>query len=440
VSAVKGSAIPKLDAFFKQGAQATNASLNALANQLAGQGMNLSQLNGAGATAHTVYSVQPKGGGQPSSQATQCTWAMQKLKAGGPASTPAARRPVVLAASATDPLVSFIDTFATSVGGNGALANQWQQVQQGAQSLGQSSSASEFLTQGLAELVRILALLVDGVLAVSQAFLDGLLEQIAALVSALFDAHSGLLNQELDIPVLSWLYQKLFDQPLTLLNVAMLVVAVPVTILWRIVAGAWPSQSVGVQATRQLGGASSLLQTLLGLGSAIFIFVSGLASAILDALGEATEGATFLGTVVLVCGVLSAVVNIPIFTNPQPSGLDWAAWGALLGLATLNIFSVLPLGKGPAAVVLGYLLPFQLMLLSGALIYIFITQWLEKKESNPIQSLTFTVGILGVVPGLINPVKLLPVPAALLVAIVDGCFGVAVAAVSVFLVFKSLTA
>src|SRR5262249_38083163 len=160
-----------------------NGFFTALANQV-GQGTAVNQLPGQGATTHTVMTVQPRGG-QPSSQAVQGSWAMQKLKAGvgATSSGPGVGAPGGGLRDSANPLVAFIDGFATSIGQNGPLAAQWQRVQSGAQSLGQASSVAQFFTSGVAELLNILALVLDGVLAISQAFLDGLLAQIAALVT-----------------------------------------------------------------------------------------------------------------------------------------------------------------------------------------------------------------------------------------------------------------
>ena len=57
--------------------------------------------------------------------------------------------------------------------------------------------------------MRALALLLEGALAVSSALLDGLLDLINSLWQSLFDLTSGLLDQTLEIPVLSWLFQQL---------------------------------------------------------------------------------------------------------------------------------------------------------------------------------------------------------------------------------------
>ena len=104
VATVKTTAIPKLDGFFEEGEQAISAYLNNLADQV--EGVKVNQLKGQGATAHTVYTVKPKSGGQPASHATQCSWALQKLKVGGPGNSVGSLPPSLTDA---DPLATFHD-------------------------------------------------------------------------------------------------------------------------------------------------------------------------------------------------------------------------------------------------------------------------------------------------------------------------------------------
>jgi hypothetical protein len=108
------------------------------------------------------------------------------------------------------------------LGKDGNLSSQLENVRQGAQNLGHASPASDFITQGVAELLRVIALLLDGALAVANAFLDGVLGMIDSMLAMLLDPKMGWLTQPIDIPVLAWLYQKIFGQPLTELNVVTL--------------------------------------------------------------------------------------------------------------------------------------------------------------------------------------------------------------------------
>ena len=245
-AAVKSTAIPKLDAFFEQGEKAINGFFDTLAGDVGGT--QIDQLKGQGQTAHTAFTLTPKRGGQALSHAPQCTWAMQKLKTGAPVATggrglgQAAAR----VANGTNSWEAFIDGFGARLGQDGNLSAQWQQVRQGAQHLGHASSARDFITQGVAELLRVIALLLDGALAVANAFLDGVLGLVDSMLAMLLDAKTGLLTQPVDIPVLSWLYQELFGEPLTVLNALTLVAAIPLTMVWRGAANGGRGAHLGV--------------------------------------------------------------------------------------------------------------------------------------------------------------------------------------------------
>ena len=70
--------------------------------------------------------------------------------------------------SAQDPISAFFNTFAARLSGDGDLSSQWARVQSGAQGLANAGSAANFIKQGLAELLRLVALLLDSALAVEQ--------------------------------------------------------------------------------------------------------------------------------------------------------------------------------------------------------------------------------------------------------------------------------
>src|SRR5262249_38763311 len=228
---------------------------------------------------------------------------------------------------------------------DGDLTSQWNQVQQGARGLGNTTSAADFVKQGLAELLRVLGLLLNGALAVSNALLDGLLGVIGDLVQTMFapDANGnptdgGILTEPLNFPVLSWLYELLFGEPLTILNALMLVVSIPVTIMWRIVEGQWPSDSLGASATRaaRLGSAPPLLHRLIAYANAITTACLGIVLGVGDAAGDG-DVPLYIGRAGLAGSVLVSVFSIPSFGSDNPAGIDWSAWGVGLAIGLLNI-------------------------------------------------------------------------------------------------------
>src|SRR5262249_11901541 len=133
VALVKGSAlgkdnsvIAKLNGFFGQGEAAISSAFNSLADEISGQGdPPINKLRGQGSTAHTLYTVQPKGGGQASSLAPQCSWGMKKLNAAASSGSAGGQHQAIAgaaAASDVDPLIEFIDGFAQRIGQDGNLS------------------------------------------------------------------------------------------------------------------------------------------------------------------------------------------------------------------------------------------------------------------------------------------------------------------------------
>ncbi len=430
---VTTTVVPQVNNFFKQGEQAINNMFYDLANKLAGTPPTA--LKGAGATAHTTYSATPKGGGGSSSTVTQSTWGQNKFSAGaGAGGAQASLASPQRALRADDPVAAFITGFADRVSGDGDLANQWNQVKQGAQGLGNASSPGDFLKQGLAELLRILALVLDGALAVTNAFLDGLLGMITDLVQTMFDANSGLLTEALDIPVLSWLYQLLFGEPLTILNAVTLITAIPVTIMWRIVEGQWPAQSLGVGSTSRGG-----LGTLPFTANRLFAYTNAIITAALGFLfgfGDAKGTGNVplaIGRASLAGSMVVSIFTIPSFTSDTPADVDWLAWGWGLGTGLLNILGSHSLSVseefGERFTILGSIL---LCLMSFLQACILGEQFKNKPPADVIGDVVFGIEVAALLPGFVNPAKLAGEIPAIVVGVLDAIMGVA-GAVAIFL-------
>jgi hypothetical protein len=424
-SIVTSQAVPQVDAFFKQGEQAINNGLNGLANALTGS--TVTDLQGSGSTAHSAFSATPKSGGGTSSNATQSTWALHKFNGGIGASTTASalaatRRPL----AADDPVSAFFNTFAGRLGGDGDLSSQWNQVKSGAQGMASSGSPGDFIKQGLAELVRIVALLLDGALAVSNALVDGLLGTITSLIQMMFDAQSGILTANLDIPVLSWLYQALFGEPLTILNALTLVISIPVTILWRVVEGQWPSDSLGVGTQSRvaaLGEAPPILEQLMAYANAITTACLGFVYAAGDIMGEA-GGPAILGRVALGGSLMVSVFSIPSLTSASPGRFDWASWGLSLGSGLLNILGSIDFsgGGGTVANIMG---SFGLTVINLALVGVMGAQFGVDPPPDLVGKAVLGIDMAALLPGLINTWKLTGQILAAVVAVADVVMGFA---------------
>jgi hypothetical protein len=82
----------------------------------------------------------------------------------------------------------------------------------------------------------LIALVQDVVTALMEAA-QGAAAALLAIAAEALAAFQALLEAELDIPVLSWLFEELTGQPLTLLNLMALLFALPATIIYKVVNG-----------------------------------------------------------------------------------------------------------------------------------------------------------------------------------------------------------
>ena len=454
---------PPLDDFFKQGEKAVSDALNALADQIAGQApaagattgvqpVRLTDLKGAGATTHTAFSVRPKGDTSPVSVAPQCTWGMHKLQAGlgGGGAQLATTRREDTPPSTDTPLEAFFEGFLARLTGDGNLNSQWTKLQAGAGNPGAASTPGDFLRQGVAELIRAVALLVDGAMAVANAFLDGFIDLIADLLKRLFDEHDGLLTQAIDIPVVSWLYQHLFGEPLSVLDAVMLVAAIPVTVVWRLVKGEWPSQSLG-SATTATGqrGASPVVVELLGIFGGIGSILAGILSAIADGSGlfkswgkgNINALKAVMGYILIAVSIGVAVVSFPLLASTDPpEAADWVGWGVALCIAPAGLLGVPGLFfafndmSSTTKELLPKIVPWIAAILSLVLLCVAGVAYSKHKHPSVGDDVAFGYTVASCVPGLFNPLTLFGKYGEILVAALDLVMGLVV---GVLIIIKS---
>jgi hypothetical protein len=426
---VKSSVLPPVNNFFATAEQNVTDALNKMANALGTSSSGA--FPGGGSTVHSAFTATPRAGGASSSTATQGMWGLQKLNAGvgaggGAAPTALVSRQLLGA----DPIGDFFGSFFNSLSSDPTLNSQWAKVRSGAQSLDNTGSASDFLKQGLAELLNILALLVDGVLAVSKGLVNGLLGIIDDLIQTMFDPNTGVLTAPLEIPVLSWLYQLLFGEPLTILNALMLVIAIPVTIIWRIIEGQWPADSGLMSASpgALLGAAPAATQRLLAIWNMLVSIVLGIIYGVGDAAG-AGDVPLIIGRVALLLSVTSAAISTPSVSSDAPGELLWVSWGVTLSMALLNILGAVDMSDALAQYEsLGRLGPALLSGLSIAQLLVLGLQWdpdYGVAPTNPVGDAALGISMVSALPGVINPLKLESEVGALVVSVLDVVMGIA---------------
>lgn len=401
-----------VDNFFMQGESAIKEFLEQLRQYLqtsSNPNAKLKDMSGMGATPHSMFTVGTPGG-QASSHATQCAWPMHKLKTGLPLATVSslATDHTCSRTGTGDPLTDFINTFIGRITGDGDLAESFDQFQSDFGHLFHATSAGEFFSTLLVNLIDAVETLLIGALAVGNAFLDGMLKVAADLITAVM----GVLNAEIQIPVLSGLYQSLTGESLTILNVIMLVGAIPATILYKVVTGRFPSQDLPSAASQV--GVSPVAAKVLGVLNGLVVVVAGMVNGASDANGE--EGDSALGWVSVGLGAISAVFTFPLIGNATPSGGDWMVYGVSLAVLLWCFWtSLISIPGGPASVMYS--------LLNMGLFAATINAFVQDGKFDPISDVAFVGGIIGAVAGMSNPIKLAPQPAPAVVGVIDVAGG-----------------
>jgi hypothetical protein len=339
------------------------------------------------------------------------------------------------AADPTSAITAALSAFFNDITGNGTLSSQWAQVKSGAQSMTDTSSAAGFIQQGLGELLRIIALLVDGVLAVGNGLVSALFSVIDDLIQLMFGTTTGsspqpgLLTSTLEIPVLTWLYNTLFGQPLTILNALTLVISIPVTLIWRIVEGQWPADSGFATPARgaRIGAEPVDTQRFLAYVNLIVSIILGVVNAVGDAAGSESAPLIF-GKAALLLSVGSAAITTPNISSDSPGELAWAAWGVGLSQGLLNVLSSIDFGEAGNALNLGGLGAGLLSALSMAQLLVQGLQWdptYGVVPTNPLADAALGIDMVTALPGVINPIKMVGEIPPLVVAALDVIMGVA---------------
>ena len=445
VSAMQNQVKQEVDSFFEQGEQAIQALFSSARQSL---GLNtdtqVNDLNGGRSTAHTAFSAKagaagPNSGGD--SHAVQCTHTSQKLKDGLPSSTPslAARRSPAQSDDDDAVLSQFVTGFADSLQNDPVISSAFTTLKNAIDNLGASRSANDFFKSALNVLLTTIEDLILGMVAVTHALTDGLIQAIQALINTAL----SLMNTPVDIPVLSWLYQTVFGEPLTILNAMTLVAAIPVTVIYRVVEGHYPSADgidgvrAGASQPQQQTVSADVLKKMQGLIGGTIALGLGIVRGVVD---EAGANPPRIGTIfVLTFGVCYVSTYFPLMIpGVTPNSYTWAGWGLGMSLALLGTFGVLNL-KGASQNVQLYVkrgLTFFRVCLAIARMSVYIVGFIKAGNTNAISDLTFTRNLFLELPPMLNWLKLLGArPADLALTVIDIVTGVVVCALDIAVVY-----
>jgi hypothetical protein len=275
--------------------------------------------------------------------------------------------------------------------------------------------------------------------AVTKALIDGLIGAIQALINAALE----LLNTPVDIPFFSWLYKLLFNEDLTILNAVTLVSAIPVTIIYRVATGNYPSQdgiagavaANGVQ--RQNSPTADVITKMQGTIGGVIALGLGVVRGVVDLAGATPPR---IGTIfVLSFGLCYSAVYYPLMIpGSTAKPMQWAAWGLGAALATLGTFGVLNL-KGLSEAVQARvkgLLTFLRVSLAIARFVVYIVSFVTANNTKVMSDLTFARNLFLELPPMFNWLKLLAnTTANIVLTVIDVVTGVVVCALDLALVW-----
>ena len=240
----------------------------------------MGNLKGMGTTPHSCLTVGPAGSSAAgSSQAVQGMWGLHKIRQGAPTPTPSQVNP-----PQSDPLSSFIAGFLGTLSGD-----QMNRLTTGQSQFTSSfpvKSSADFMKTAIGDLLNLIQTAVHGTFDIVQLLVSGMLNLTDDLLS--FVQSGGTI----DIPVLSALWKASQGSLPTFVEILAFVAAIPVTYLYRTLAGHWLSQDMARVSVEGLAAdppqwlvnaqriASAVLSLIVGvftgINDTIWLFSNGL--------------------------------------------------------------------------------------------------------------------------------------------------------------------
>ena len=340
-------------------------------------------LNGMGATPNTIFAVGPKGTTQTSSQAVPAMWGVHKLRQKYPGGSVPPGNP-----DTASPLATFLQDFGASLL-TGSYSTSYSATKTGFHAAVHFDSAKDFFASLLADLLGALETLVDDVIAFVQYLVDGVLANAADIAGLMGAAGS------VQIPVLSEIWQALTGSPLTVLDLIAFVVAIPVTLIYRIVEGAWP----GDQLASAAGASAAQLvwQRVEGIAATVNTVLYGLFSAISDAV--AISGGELTVLAVLYGVVTSLGVAFDLVVGDVLTPAVWVVVASIVDLVLL-LLNAIPT------------LPSEIPSITGvALSPLLLVAYWQQYAASP-DALSLAGSVVGALPTIVNPIKFAPLTTA----------------------------
>jgi hypothetical protein len=402
---VKTKVIPATQNFFTQGKDEIKQLFGQATTQAPTN--RISQQSGVGSTTHTVYNVGQKGSNATSSRAVHCSWGTQKMKANVPSTGQATSS--VSSSVGGESISDFFNGFIQSLT-TGTLSEDFSNFQSSFNSMFQSTSVSGFFQNALNTFLGLIEGLLEFMLDIASGLTAGLLNIFDDVIDLLVGA-DGILNQRIEIPFFTWLFKQITGEKLTLLNLITLVVAIPVTIIFRVVEGQYPSQANLPQTSLAADPASNAevtaLSETLQYMLAIAGFGLGCVGGCLSAIGDSDpEAPSVIAKLSVGVSLLSISPALPLISNDSPQSSDWCSFGISVALGLLSVTGVISVNEAFSAIY-GALQSAWLCMLSLGSLIISCINFSQIQNAGAWDKVALSISVFSVVAGIINPIKLI---------------------------------
>ena len=197
-----------------------------------------------------------------------------------------------------------------------------------------------------------------------------------------------------------------FDEKLTFLNLATLVAAIPLTIVFRVVEGDWPRKRlppVDAMEALGVGAAPPMVQRYLDVFTGILAVVQGLLNTAGDTEpdpGPHSGAPSVIGGVAAGVGLMIQAFSFPLVDN-LPGGVtqaDWVVYGVYTADALLGACALASSTEPHVASGLGSFLGFISVMVA-------ITTFVEGGKRDAATDVGFASNLASAVPGILNPLK-----------------------------------
>ncbi|UBF29769.1 hemopexin repeat-containing protein (plasmid) [Kovacikia minuta CCNUW1] len=282
---------------------------------------DVSKLHGSGTTSHTLFTTGPKDKSKPaSSHSVVCTWGLNKIKENYRKATEPSTNLLLSSASLPSSIVKVIEDFAENVVSD--VSGDFDNFNTLFKQHFHITSIEDFCKMALTILLTALEDLINACIDLIKDLIIGILTAANEMLDW-FLGDNGMFAGVVDIPILSALYRKFTGENLSFLNLITLVFSIPITMVYRVVEGHYPS--LYLQQELLEDSSNQVALRVFGILIGLAYFANGIFSGFSDGASAAgNKQVPFLGKIATLISVAIQVAQSTVLLlTPKVSKTDW---------------------------------------------------------------------------------------------------------------------